>query len=576
MAERLVRLAERLRGAFAESRLSGRFFCGDRDADRQSPRRRERHFRIMRLQENSCIRQGTERLLSSLLSTSVGSCAAYLFAAAAVALGLYFLRGGDDMTDAAVLLPAAVLLSALPAVGDGSPLSLCLRQGRLTARFLFGFCGLAPDRLGEEREQGIRRCGAVPAGIATGVVWSLVPPAVPLLCAAGGILALLFRAVPEMSVIVLTVCFPFLPLLPHPTVLLSGGVLLSLAAFCGKWLSGRRDLRFSAPDRAALAFAAAYLFAGGIAGAASALLALGGWTVFRSLRGRWRDRAFAGLVLSGTLCACIGLWEYLSGHATLRWVDMSRFSDIGGRVCATFDNPNILAVFLLAVYPVALCGAARFRYRTGRMLSGTGALLIAGCMVVTWSRGGWLGMIAETILFLALYSSRSLAALFCLPLPVLAAVPYLPQAVVNRFASIGWRTESSVRYRTEVWQGIARMIAGNPFGIGTSEPEFRRIWQNFAISGTETVMHAHSLLPQLALEMGLAGAAIAVLFLLCLVRSFRPSGWSVAGFSALGGLLLMGLFDHLWYARGMIWLIFAVLALIPAERETHEEQMECD
>lgn len=25
----------------------------------------------------------------------------------------------------------------------------------------------------------------------------------------------------------------------------------------------------------------------------------------------------------------------------------------------------------------------------------------------------------------------------------------------------------------------------------------------------------------------------------------------------------MGLFDHLWYARGMLWLIFAVLAWIP-------------
>lgn len=576
MAERLVRFAERLRRAVSESRLLGQFFCGDGSADSLSVRRRTTHFRIMRLQENSRIRQGTERLRLALLSTSVGACAACLFAAAAVALGLYFLRGGEDFTDAAVLLPAAVLLSALPAVGNGSPLSFCLRQGHLTAPFLFGFCGLASDRLGEEREHGIRRYGAVPAGVAIGVLWSVVPPAAPLLFAAAGFLVWLFAAVPELCAVALALCFPFLPLLPHPTVLLGGGVLLTLAFFCGKWMSGRRDFRFSAVDRAALAFSAAYLFAGGVTGAASALLAFGGWTVFRSLREHWRNRALGGLVLSGSLCACIGLWEYLSGHAVLRWVDMSRFSDIGGRVCATFDNPNILAVFLLAVYPVSLCGALRFGHRAGRMLSGAGALLIAGCMIVTWSRGGWLGMIAETALFLALYSSRSLAALFCLPFPVLAAAPYLPHPILNRFASIGWRTESSVRYRTEVWRGILRMTAAHPFGIGTSESVFRRIWQNYAIPGTETVMHAHSLLPQLALETGFAGAALGGMFLLCLIRSFRPSGWSVAGISALGGLLLMGLFDCLWYARGMIWLIFAVSALIPAERGMDEKQMECD
>ena len=40
----------------------------------------------------------------------------------------------------------------------------------------------------------------------------------------------------------------------------------------------------------------------------------------------------------------------------------------------------------------------------------------------------------------------------------------------------------------------------------------------------------------------------------------------------------MGLFDHLWYARGMVWLTFAVAALIPAarEEETRNAAMELD
>ena len=39
----------------------------------------------------------------------------------------------------------------------------------------------------------------------------------------------------------------------------------------------------------------------------------------------------------------------------------------------------------------------------------------------------------------------------------------------------------------------------------------------------------------------------------------------------------MGMFDHLWYARGMLWLFFAVAALVPARgEEDHETAMEWD
>ena len=76
-------------------------------------------------------------------------------------------------------------------------------------------------------------------------------------------------------------------------------------------------------------------------------------------------------------------------------------------------------------------------------------------------------------------------------------------------------------------------------------------------------MHAHALFPQVALETGLAGAALLAIFLFCLARTFRPCGWSVAGFAALGGLLVMGLFGLLWYARGMLWVSFGVVAWSP-------------
>ena len=564
---RLERGAERLRRAAGESVLLNAFFhggdAGQTAGQNGSGRRAALRFRVMRWQETSFARRMLNAVWAALLRSSVGSLAGIPFGAAASALILYFLRGGTDLTSASVTLPATVLLSVLPAVGEERSLSDCLQHGRLIAPFLFGFCGLSPDRFGEGETVGVRRRATLPAGLAVGVLSSVLPPIVLPLLSVLLCLWFLCRAVPELSALLLALSFPFLPLLPHTTALLACGVALSMAVFCGKWLSGRREFRFEAIDRLAAAFAAAYLFAGGTAGAVSALFAFGGWSVFRSMSGQWKWRAIGGLTASASVCACIGIAEYFSGRAALRWVDMSRFADIGGRVCAPFDNPNILAVFLLAAYPAALCGTRCFASPTARRFGGVGAALIAGCTVLTWSRGAWLGILTETVLFLLLTDGKSLTALFCLPLPVAAALPYLPHSITNRFVSIGCFAESSIRYRLEVWRGIARMIAANPFGIGTREADFHRVWQDFAVAGTETVMHAHALFPQVALETGLAGAALLAMFLFCLARTFRPCGWSVAGFAALGGLLVMGLFDHLWYARGMLWLIFAVLAWIP-------------
>lgn len=572
LAGALVRLSGRIRAAAGESALLNRFFRGETEADEIARPGRLR-FCVMRWQESSRVRGWLARRWEGLLAASFGSLALTAFLAAATTLLVAFARGAGLNRPAAVLL-----LACLPGVGERQSLSHCLREGRLTAPFLVGFCGLSPDRLGNGGLGKPHRFLPLFWGACAGVAGAFLPPLLLPLAVAGTAVWFLLRAVPELSILALLLAFPFLPLLPHPTWLLAAGAALSLVVFGGKWVSGRRDGCFRPVDRCAAAFCAVYLLAGGVTGAASALLAAGGWFTVRSLGARWRARAAGCLTLSASLCACVGIWEYATGRAALRWVDLTRFSDIGGRVSATFGNPNILAILLLAAFPVALCGAGRFRTRAARLLAGLGACCIAACTVLTWSRGAWLGMLVEGVLFLLLFSRESMAALICLPLPSAVCLPLLPRSVIHRFASIGDLAESSVRYRLEVWRGVLRMLAANPFGIGVREADFRRAWQLFAVPGTETVMHTHTLLPQVALETGMAGAAVLAVLLFCTARAFRPSGWSVGGLAALSGLLVMGLFDHLWYARGMLWLFFAVAALIPAQKEGegHEDAMESD
>lgn len=572
----LERMSAGVREAAGESVLLGRIFPGEREPADGLPAG-EWRFRTMRLQEGSRVRGMLLRCWERMLRASVGSLCATAFFAATACLAVTVLRAGRVPDGAAVLAPAVVLLSMLPGLGERRSLSHCLREGRLTAPFLFGFCGLSPDGFGEGGAGCVHRFLPLLFGIPVGVAGAFLPPLVLPGAACGATVWFLLRAVPELSVLLLALLFPFLPLLPHPTVLLAAGTALSLAVFAGKWISGRRTFRFGQIDRAALAFGAVYLLAGGVPGAVSALLIAGGWMSVRSLGARWRTRAAGCLILSASLSACIGIWEYGTGRAALRWVDVSRFSDIGGRVCATFSNPNILAVFLLLTYPLALCGIGLFGTRAARAASGIGAGCLAVCAVLTWSRGAWLGMLAETVLFLLLFSRRSLSLLPVLPLPAAACLPLLPHSLTNRFASIGNTAESSVRYRLEVWRGVWRMLHFHPCGIGVREADFRHTWQQFAPPGTETVMHAHAILPQVGLETGIAGALVFLLFLVCLARTFRPAGWSTGGFCAVCGALVMGMFDHLWYARGMLWLFFAVAALVPVRGgEDHETAMEWD
>lgn len=565
LAQWLLRCTQRVRLAFSESVLLDRFFT-DGAVPKPYKNAVALHVRALRQGERSVLLGAWHALERKILTCQVGSLALFLFCLSAVALGGSIGRGAADACVSQIVAYAVLLLGCFPFLRERGTVSACLRRGRLSAPFLFSFCGLMPDTCVTDREEAGTVIRPVLGGAVCGVLQLWLPQLFfPVMLLSVLSLVLMLR-VPELTLLLLLLLFPFLYLLPHPTVLLTAGASLSVLCFCGKWACGKREWRFARVDAAVMAFAMVYLLSGGADGFASAALILCGWFPFRGLSDRWRYRAAVCLSCSAFLCAGMGLIEYWSGRAALRWVDLSRFGDIGGRACATFPNPNILAVFLLAAYPISICCTI---WQTGwlrRVLFGVGTLLMVGCMVVTWSRGGWLGLIIESILLLLLCSRIGIGLLPLLSLPAASLLPCLPHSVRNRFLSIGSLAESSICYRLEVWRGCLRMLTDFPFGIGSGESTFRRVWQMFAIPGTETVMHAHALLLQVALETGIAGAVTFLLLLLRLLRSCGFSRWSAIGVPALAGLLVMGIFDHLWYAKGMLWLFFAIATWIPAGR----------
>lgn len=276
--------------------------------------------------------------------------------------------------------------------------------------------------------------------------------------------------------------------------------------------------------------------------------------------------------LSLLIISSIGVGEYLLGRAQLRWIDIARFGDIGGRVTSLFSNPNILAVYLLLCFPFSLWAIFKKpKRRRARLFYAATAILCALCIFFTWSRGAWLGLFLECFLFLLFHSKTSRIAILGLLPVALLSVPLLPHNFQNRLFSIGDVRESSNRYRLQTWQGTWKMLCEHPFGIGIGEDAWRAVYPHYAVSGTKTVPHAHNIFLQVMAEVGLLGL---LFFLLILFFSLRNSFQKrqFAALAAILGTLVMGMFDHLWYFAGMLLPFWAVLALCAPKRAKSDKK----
>ena len=278
----------------------------------------------------------------------------------------------------------------------------------------------------------------------------------------------------------------------------------------------------------------------------------------------WREENKKKFVLLSSvsllIVSLIGVGQYAFGRAELRWVDASRFGDIGGRVTSLFSNPNILAIYLLLYFPIPLW-ATFLPENKGRMrvFYAITTVFCAICILLTWSRGAWLGLFLEFFLFLLFHSRKSRYMLRFLPL-LFILIPFLPSNFKSRLFSIGDLGESSIRYRLQTWQGALQMLKTYPFGIGVGERAWRAVYPHFAVSGTKTVMHAHNVFLQIATELGLWGVVVFCLWVfVSLLRAFQERDF--VPLAAISGVLLMGLFDHLWYYPAMLVPFCAMMAL---------------
>lgn len=304
---------------------------------------------------------------------------------------------------------------------------------------------------------------------------------------------------------------------------------------------------------------------------------------------RVRSALIAIYLLTALVVSIAGLRQWFFGADELAtWVDPE--STLAGttRVYSYLGNPNLLAAYLLPA--VIFSAAAVFAWKrwTPKLL----ALLMWGihsaCLVLTFSRGGWIGFVIASFALLVLlihwfsvYLPRFWRR-WALPIVLGAFAVLVTLAVIvvdplrDRVMSIFvGREDSSNNFRINVWTAVIRMIKDYPvLGIGPGNDAFNRVYPRYQETGF-TALSAYSVFLELAVEGGFLGLGCFLWLLLVTLNqgwlqlqklrqsANREGFWLIAALATMVGMLAHGLVDTVWYrpqVSTLWWLMVAIVA----------------
>lgn len=290
--------------------------------------------------------------------------------------------------------------------------------------------------------------------------------------------------------------------------------------------------------------------------------------------------ALASLTAGAAASGCYGLFQYLSGMINTTWTDTELFEDLQLRVYSTFANPNVYGEFLLLVIPLVAGLALHLKGWKRWLLWAVDALLMVN-MVLTYSRGCYVGIALTAVVFLWNFSKKWLAAIAAVGIPL--AIAAMPASVTARIMSIGNMSDSSTSYRMMIYIGTLLMFTRYWFsGVGIGEQAFNVIYPYYALTSI-TAPHSHSLFFQAVVSFGIVGLVYLILMWSNYQRKMkrvqpgmpRQDRLLMIGFgSVMWGMLVQSVFDYTWYNYRVFQLFWLVIALGFAAADALKNQKE--
>ncbi len=276
-----------------------------------------------------------------------------------------------------------------------------------------------------------------------------------------------------------------------------------------------------------------------------------------------------GMLFAGLGVALYGIYQHIFGFTGAdAWIDKEMFEDISTRVISTFGNPNVLGEYLLLLIPVC-CGYIFSRTKTfNKFVTVCITAILCMCMIYTYSRGNWIGLMVAFMLFFMFYDSRIvwLGVIALLFAPVLA-----PQTIIDRILSIGNTSDSSTSYRVYIWIGTIAMLKDYWLcGIGLGSEAYNLIYPFYSYSGI-VAPHSHNLYLQIITENGILGiiSFVAIIFVYykavistLITEKNKMLKATITGLSAgMFGYLVQGMFDNVWYNYRIVFMFYIIIAL---------------
>ncbi len=189
---------------------------------------------------------------------------------------------------------------------------------------------------------------------------------------------------------------------------------------------------------------------------------------------------------------------------------------ITGSIGGLFGNPNDMALHLVTITPIAIVLLLNTRNLLAKAIYGSCAVLMVAANVVTYSRGGFLGLVAVAgVLAWKVGRRNRLAVIAVGVISVALFVAFVPGNYVTRIASIfdsGLDPNGSSSARSELFKRSVIVSIANPvFGIGMG---------NFYIVSIRDAV-SHNAYTQVSAEMGMAAAIIYTMFIIAPLRRLR-------------------------------------------------------
>ncbi len=304
----------------------------------------------------------------------------------------------------------------------------------------------------------------------------------------------------------------------------------------------------------------------------------------RMMRLGWRS-VFVGTYLVTALVVCayaLQQW-YLGAPELATWTDVTSETAGTTRVYSFLGNPNLLAGYLMPILPLGAIAAIHWRSWGMKILSAIAAILGAFCITQTQSRGGLMGLAAESfvIVLLLVYWWGKRLPTWTLPVTfggtagAIALGTIVIPTLRKRVGSIFGTEDSSNAFRVNVWQAVFNMIKAKPIlGIGPGNKAFNLVYPLYQRSGY-SALGTYSVPLEITVETGIIGVICYGWLIFTILRQAwialnrlrsdrNASGlWIIAAIATIVGMIVHGLVDTVWYrpqVQLLWWLAIAIVS----------------